>query len=150
MTLLFWFTLALVGAPAVALAAPQIPEDFRGTWCVDRELTAGVASGPCSELSGANFEAEITATNVSIPDIPLSCVVRHVTKFDVCPWGMIFKNRKRALALRSFQINPWSPGYHIVFQCTGKASETMKVDWVIEKGYIRGGLEREYRCPWAR
>jgi hypothetical protein len=98
MTLLFWFTLALVSAPAVALAAPQIPEDFRGTWCVDRELTAGVASGPCSELSGANFEAEITATNVSIPDIPLSCVVRHVTKFDVCPWGMIFKNRKRALA----------------------------------------------------
>jgi hypothetical protein len=45
MTLLFWFTLALVSAPAVALAAPQIPEDFRGTWCVDRELTAGVASG---------------------------------------------------------------------------------------------------------
>jgi hypothetical protein len=56
MTLLFWFTLALVSAPAVALAAPQIPEDFRGTWCVDRELTAGVASGPCSELSGANFD----------------------------------------------------------------------------------------------
>jgi hypothetical protein len=63
------------------------------------------------------IEIEITATEVKaigafadhtrlepIPAFPLSCVVRRVTKFDVCPWGMIYKNRERARALRNFQI----------------------------------------------
>jgi hypothetical protein len=94
---------------------------------------------------------EITATKVNSPAV--SCVVRQVTKFDVCPWGMIFKNRERARALRSFQINPWGPGYRIALQCTNasKRSETIRTDWVMEKGNILvGPVERSYRCPWDR
>jgi hypothetical protein len=111
--------------------------------------------GPDPEI-----EIEITATEMKaigafadrtrrepIPAIPVSCVVRQVTKFDVCPWGMIFRNRKRAQALRSFQINPWSPGYRIVLQCTGGPKRS--VDWAIEKGSIRA-VSRDYRCPWDR
>jgi hypothetical protein len=66
---------------------------------------------------------------------------------------MIFKNWKRAQALRSFQINPWGPGYYIVLQCTNasKRSETIRTDWVMEKGNILvGAVDRSYRCPWAR
>src|SRR5262245_54447751 len=74
-------------------------------------------------------------------------IIHKVTKFDVCPWGMIFRNRKRAQALRSFQINPWSPGYRIVLQCTGGPKRS--VDWAIEKGSIRA-VSRDYRCPWDR
>jgi hypothetical protein len=107
------------------------------------------------------IEIEITATEVKaigafadhtrlepIPAFPLSCVVRRVTKFDVCPWGMIYKNRERARALRNFQINPWGPGYHIVLQCvrTPKRSETIGTDWLIEKGYVSvGDVPRNYR-----
>jgi hypothetical protein len=57
---------------------------------------------------------------------------------------MIFLNRERARVLRPFQINPWSPGYHIVLQCTDKTIET---DWVIEKEYI---ITNPARCPWER
>jgi hypothetical protein len=65
---------------------------------------------------------------------------------------MIFRKRERARVLRPFQINPWSPGYHIVLQCTSgsKQSETIGADWVIEKGSIRVGIPRSYRCPWDR
>jgi len=100
-----------------------------------------------------NIKIEITATGVNFPAISMSCVVRQITEFDVCPWGMIFKNRERARALRSFQINPWGPGYHIVLQCTNasKQSETIRTDWVMEKGNIRiDNMPRNYRCPWAR
>jgi hypothetical protein len=102
---------------------------------------------------GDNYSSvEITAAGVKSPDLSVSCVVRQVTKFDVYPWGMIFRNRERARVLRPSQINPWSPGYHIVLQCTSgsKRSETIGADWVIEKGSIRVGTPRDYRCPWDR
>jgi len=101
------------------------------------------------------IEMEITATDVTTevnnPPVPMSCVVRQVAKFDVCPWGMIYKNRERARTLRSFQINPWGPGYHVVLQCTNsKRSETIRTDWVMEKGMIEVNVPRDYRCPWDR
>jgi hypothetical protein len=92
---------------------------------------------------------EITAQEVNTR--AFNCVVRRVTKFDVCPWGMIYKNRERARALRSLQINPWGPGYHIVLRCTGKESKTMEDDWLVEKGTLQlGDAPRDYRCPWDR
>jgi len=42
------------------------------------------------DTEGADCEGnsvEITATAVKSPAISVSCVVRKVTKFDVCPWG---------------------------------------------------------------
>jgi len=110
----------------------EMPKEFQGKWC-------------CNHVN-------ITATEVKSPELSVSCVVRKVTKLDVCPWGMIFRNRERARVLRPFQINPWGPGYHIVLQCTGssKVSETIGTDWVIEKENIRVGMPRDYRCPWDR
>jgi hypothetical protein len=139
--------LALVADRALA-AEPQMPEDFQGTWCLNGDLSnePTLTVIPCSETQA---EVEVAATKVNIPDIPMSCIVRQVTKIDVCPWGMIFKNRERARTLRSFQINPWGPGYHIVLQCTSKRSETIRINWVMEKGYIRD-VPRDYRCPWDR
>ena len=66
---------------------------------------------------------------------------------------MIYKNRERARAPRSFQINPWGPGYHIVLQCTSapKRPEMTGNDWLIEKGTLQvGDVPRDYRCPWDR
>ena len=148
--------------PAVALAligdralAAEIPKDFQGTWCTSSDTLKDDWSAYKSEGADCQDDfssVEITATRVKSPALSVSCVVRQVTKFDVCPWGMIFRNRERARALRPFQINPWSPGYHIVLQCTSgsKQSETIGDDWVIEKGSIRGGVPRDYRCPWDR
>src|SRR5262249_54747981 len=104
-------------------------------------------------VCGDNFNSvEVTATGVKSPALSASCIVRKIAKFDVCPWGMIFRSRERARVLRPFQINPWSPGYHIVLQCTSnsKRSETIETDWVIEKGSIRVNVPRDYRCPWDR
>ena len=148
--------------PAVALAsmgdralAAEMPKDFQGTWCTSNDTLMKddwSAYNQGADCQDNDSSVEITATEVKSPALSISCVVRKVTKFDVCPWGMIFRNRERARALRSFQINPWSPGYHIVLQCTGspKRAETIEIDWVIEKGYIRGNLPRDYRCPWDR
>ena len=140
--------LALMADSALA-AEPQMPENFQNTWCLNGDLSnePTLTAIPCSETQ---VEVEITATKVNFP--AASCVVRKVTKFDVCPWGMIFRKRERARVLRPFQINPWSPGYHIVLQCTSgsKQSETIGADWVIEKGSIRVGIPRDYRCPWDR
>jgi hypothetical protein len=149
--------------PAVALAlmgdralAAEMPKDFQGTWCTssntlndDWDAYSAAEGADCSDDYSS---VEITATKVSIPALSVSCVVRQVTKFDVCPWGMIFRSGERARALRPFQINPWSPGYHIVLQCTSgsKQSEAIGADWVIEKGSIRVGIPRDYRCPWDR
>jgi hypothetical protein len=120
-------------------------------------VDVGVGSGPTkltvSTTSPVIAQVEITAKKVSILSLSMSCVVRQVAKFDVCPWGMIFRSRERARDLRSFQINPWSPGYHIVLQCNtsgSKQSEAIGADWVIEKGSIRVGIPRDYRCPWDR
>jgi hypothetical protein len=146
--------LALMADRALA-AGPQMPDDFSGYWCASSDFPKDAwaayqvkEGGDCGDWSSV----EITATGVKSPALSMFCVIRKVTKFDVCPWGMIFRNRKRAQALRSFQINPWSPGYHIVLQCTGgpKRSEMIGADWVIEKGSIRAGVPREYRCPWDR
>ena len=136
---IYALVMASLVVPAVAIAAPpQMPEEFQGTWCYRgndglpspiptdvsiRAIFEGMAT--CADTNPEKIE--ITATKVNIPTISVSCVVRQVTKFDLCPWGMIYKNRKKAQALRSFQINPWGPGYHIVFQCTSasKQSETI-------------------------
>jgi hypothetical protein len=150
-------------APAVvadrALAAqPQMPESFQGTWCSNPRTSLGFrgfssySEGPCDVDAEEGSEIEITATAITAKGTT-HCVVRQVTKFDVCPWGMIYKNRERARSLRSFQINPWGPGYHIVLQCTGipKRPETIGNDWLIEKGTLQvGDVPRDYRCPWGR
>jgi hypothetical protein len=136
--------------------AVEMPKYFQGTWCTSSDTLKDdwVAYNPEGADCRDNYSSvEITATEVKSPALSVSCVVRKVTKFDVCPWGMIFRNRERARVLRPFQINPWSPGYHIVLQCTSspKRSETIGTDWVIEKGTILvGDLERDYRCPWDR
>jgi hypothetical protein len=141
--------LALMGDRALAV---EMPKDFQGTWCTGSDTLKDWGGYNTEGADCQDNSVEITATKVSIPALSVSCVVRQVTKFDVCPWGMIFRNRERAQALRSFQINPWSPGYHIVLQCTSgsKQSETIGADWVIEKGSIRVGIPRDYRCPWDR
>jgi hypothetical protein len=181
-TVLALIALALMADRALA-AEPQMPESFQGTWCGNGEFPgeSSYYSGRCPKREpdpdrcydrSSNpgytyyraecvikpepdpdpyFEIEITATGANSPAV--SCVVRQVTKFDVCPWGMIFKNRERARALRSFQINPWGPGYHIVLQCTNasKRSKTIRTDWVMEKGSITiDDMPRNYRCPWNR
>ena len=125
----------LGGAVALALMADcalaaEMPEDFQGTWCTSSDTLKDDWSAYNTEgadCEGDYSSVEITATTVKSPALSVSCVVRKVTKFDVCPSGMIFRNRERARALRPFQINPWSPGYHIVLQCTSgsKQSETM-------------------------
>jgi hypothetical protein len=163
---IYALVIASLIVPAVAIAAPpQMPEDFQGTFCY-LEKERGLPSPiPTDVAIRAIFEGmatcadtnpekiEITATKVNIPAISVSCVVHQVTKFDVCPWGMIYKNRKKAQALRSSQINPWGPGYQIVFQCTSTPTrpETIGTDWLIEKGSISvGDVPRDYRCPWDR
>jgi len=137
--------LALMGDRALAV---EMPKDFQGTWCTGSDTLKDWGGYNTEGADCQDNSVEITATKVSIPALSVSCVVRQVTKFDVCPWGMIFRNRERARALRSFQINPWSPGYHIVLQCTSgsKQSETIGADWVIEKGSIRVGIPRDYRA----
>jgi len=137
------------------LRLAQMPKEFQGTWCTNSDTLKkdwGAYNAEDADCQDNYSSVEITATEVKSPALSISCVVRQVTKFDVCPWGMIFRNRERARVARPFQINPWSPGYHIVLQCTGspKRAETIEIDWVIEKGYIRGNLPRDYRCPWDR
>ena len=135
--------------------AVEMPEYFQGTWCTDSDTLKDWSGYNPEGAECQDNSVEITATKVSIPALSVSCVVRQATKFDVCPWGMIFRNRERARALRPFQINPWSPGYYIVLQCKrgSKQSETMGADWVIEKGSVQVSnvpLSRSYRCPWDR
>jgi len=154
-------TVALALMAGRALAA-EMPKDFRGKWCTDSNTLKdhwvanqwAAYNHPEDADCRDNYSSvEITTTEVKSPALSVSCVVRKVTKFDVCPWGMIFRNRERARVLRPFQVNPWSPGYHIVLRCTSssKRSETTGTDWVIEKGDIQvGDVERDYRCPWDR
>ena len=179
---IYALVIASLMVPAVALALmadralaaePQMPEPLHGTWCSD----AGVPglygpsdywNGPCKNPDGNPLvEIEVTSTQVNSRGGRVSCEVRKVTQFDMCPWGMIFKNRERARALRSFQINPWGPGYNIVLQCTHPAlifldpsfvtgdlpSFTIKTDWSIQKGVLHVGDEAPRdvaRCPWDR
>jgi hypothetical protein len=172
---IYALVIASLMVPAVALAlmagralAAEMPKEFQGNsfqrpWCstdilkeLKDDLDAArdirtVSNGEPSDCEDKRDSVEITATGVRSPTV--SCVVRKVTKFDVCPWGMIFRNRERARVLRPFQINPWSPGHHIVLQCTAggsKRSETIGTDWVIEKGSILVGVPRDYRCRWDR
>ena len=160
---IYALVIALLMVPTVVVAlmadcalAAEMPKDFQGTWCTSSDTLKddwGAYNTEGADCEGNYSSVEITATGVKSPALSVSCVVRKVTKFDVCPWGMIFRNRERARVLRPFQINPWSPGYHIVLQCTAggsKRSETIGTDWVIEKGSIRVGMPRDYRCPWDR
>jgi hypothetical protein len=155
----FLIIAALLAATSASVAA-EIPKEFRGTWCTGNDTFKknGGHSGMGYNVEGASecqdnlvSVVEITATGLKSPALSLSCTVREVTQFDVCPWGMIFHNRERARALRPFQINPWSPGYHVVLQCSSPdGPETVATDWVIEKGYIVIGDTRAYRCPWNK
>src|SRR5262245_34619409 len=96
--------------PAVALAlmagralAAEMPKEFQGysfqrPWCstdilkeLKDDLDAArdirpVSNGEPSDCEDKRDSVEITATGVRSPTV--SCVVRKVTKFDVCPWGM--------------------------------------------------------------
>ncbi len=143
---------AIVLMPQVALAA-EIPEAFRGTWCA----TSKDIGGDWGAYSSNGSDCDVVAITIGTADLKssdqsLSCVIRNAASFDVCPWGMIFKNRKQAQKNRPHQINPWSPGYHMVLECTGSGTrpEAFGVDWVIEKGSIRSGVPLSYRCPWDR
>ena len=149
---LFFINAAIVSIPQSTLAA-EVPKAFRGTWCSTSSDINGDWGAYSSETSGCDaFAISIGAADLKSADQSLSCVIREVRSFDVCPWGMIFKDRERAQKNRPGQINPWSPGYHMVFECTdsGKPSKVLAVDWVIEKGSIRGGVPPDYRCPWDR
>src|SRR5262249_20729480 len=151
--------LALMADCALA-AEPQMPEDFQGTWCADAGVPGLYAPSvysyrniipcksprlpPSASAEGSPLvEIEVTSTQVNSRGARVSCEVRKVTQFDMCPWGMIFKNRERARALRSFQINPWGPGYNIVLECTrgpptvtgDLPSVTINTDWFIQKGF---------------
>ena len=133
---------AIVLMPEVVLAA-EVPEDFRGTWCGTSKDINGDWHAYSSEASECDRAAiVIDAADLKSADQSLSCVIRDVRSFDVCPWGMIFKDRAQARKNRPNQINPWSRGYHMIFECTdsGKPSQAVTVDWVIEKGSIRGGV----------
>ena len=103
--------------PAVALAlmgdralAVEMPKYLQGTWCTSNgtlikdDWSAYNPEG--ADCQDDYSSVEITAAGVKSTALSVSCVVRQVTKFDVCPWGMIFQNRERARARRSFQINP--------------------------------------------
>src|SRR5262249_55724081 len=115
--------LAILMAPVVEAAmadcalAAEMHKDFHGTWCASDEIPKDGSVYNSLFTEGYNYSAdcegsvEINATGMKGPSV--SCVVRKVTKFDVCPRGMIFRHRERARALRPFQINPWSPGYHL-------------------------------------
>ena len=149
---IYALVIALLIVPAVALAligdralAAEIPKDFRGTWCTRSNTTLkddwsayySSTEDAIADCLQNNYSiVETTATKVSIPALSVSCVVRQVTKFDACPYGMIFRNREQARARRPFQINPVSSGYHIVLQCMSgsKQSETIGDDWVLERG----------------
>src|SRR5213080_1752683 len=105
--------LLLIAAALLALtggaSSVEMPKDFRGTWCTDSDILKDWGGYNSEGADCQDNSVEVTATKVSIPALSVSCVVRQVTRFDVCPWGMIFRNRERARTLRPFQINPWSP-----------------------------------------
>ena len=114
---IYALVIALLIVPAVALAlmgdralAVEMPSTFRvhGAPVTAPSLrTIGALIIPeGADCQDDYSSVEITATRVKSPALSVSCVVRQVTKFDVCPWGMIFRNRERARALRPFQINP--------------------------------------------
>lgn len=149
---LIFINAAIVLMPEFALAT-EVPEEFRGTWCATSNDINGDWGAYSPGTSGCDaFAIVIGAADLKSADQFLSCVIRDVRSFDVCPWGMIFKDRGRARKNRPGQINPWSPGYHMVFECadSGKPSKVLAVDWVIEKGSIRGGVPLDYRCPWDK
>lgn len=148
---------ALVGtlfllAPECAFAA-EIPSEFRGTWCAQSadftgEWGAYTADG--ADCDGVSVS--ISSSTITVARQPLTCTIQSSSRFDVCPWGMIFKDREQARQKRPGQINPWSPGFHLVFECSGagNAAALLAVDWVLEKGSIVGGVPKSYRCPWNR
>jgi hypothetical protein len=150
----FVTVLVLLIATITAASAAEMPKEFQGTWCstsltLKGDWRAHDLEHGCD--SDDRRPAEITAAKVNIPALSISCVVRQVTHFDYCPYGMIFRNRERAQALRSFQIDD---GYHIVLQCmSGSKFETIEGDWAMERAWLVGGtrsIPRRYRCPWDR
>src|SRR5262249_33472219 len=78
-------------ANRVVAAEPQMPKPPQGTWCPNE----GSSYHRCKfEVDMKIIPMEITAKEVNTR--AFNCVVRRVIKFDVCPWGMIYKNRERA------------------------------------------------------
>ena len=84
-----------------ALAA-EMPKYFHGTWCTSSDTLKddwGAYNSKDADCQDDFSSVEITSAGVKSHAVSVSCVVRQVTKFDVCPWGMIFRNRERARAL---------------------------------------------------
>src|SRR5262245_53934415 len=78
---------ALMWKPDCALAA-EIPKDFQGRWCTTSKTLRddwGASSTEGSDCDGDYSLIEITATDVKSPVLSVSCVIRKITKFDVCP-----------------------------------------------------------------
>lgn len=148
----FVFMNATFGLTPESALAVEIPKEFRGTWCAQSKDIKGDWGAYPTDSECDGFTLSITALDLKVADQSMSCVIRDVRKFDVCPWGMTFKDRQQARRERPGQINPWSPGFRLLFECTssGKRAEVAAVDWVIEKGSITGGVPLSYRCPWDR
>ena len=103
---------ALLRAASPTIAV-EMPKDFQGTWCTNSDTLKddwGAYNSKDADCESNNYRPfELTATVVKSPALSLFCVVRKVIKFDVYPWGMIFRNRERARVLRPDQINPGAP-----------------------------------------
>jgi hypothetical protein len=97
---IYALVIALLMVPTVVVAlmadcalAAEMPKDFHGTWCTSSDTLKddwGAYNTEGADCEGNYSSVEITATGMKSPALSVSCVVRKVTKFDVCPWGMIF------------------------------------------------------------
>ncbi len=131
----------------------EIPIELRGYWCArSKEFKGNWGAFKADVAECDNFKLSISSSEMKIIGQGSSCVIQNSSSFDVCPWGMIFKDRELAIKKRAGQINPWSPGFHLVFACSDSTnrSEKLAIDLVLEKGSIVGGVPTSYRCPWAR
>ena len=128
--------LTLLGALACASpleAAPLIPEEYQGGWCLSdddatgRELPQGNLPatyhwGSCDK----NSDDTLQVTSGGFTTGEVRCRSVEVTKINVYPWG------KRA------HVNPWGPILHIKFRCerAGQMWTTGAQSWQREKDYI--------------
>ena len=93
---LFWAALAATALHAASMTAlgAEMPKEFQGKWCTESNTLEGDWDAYNAEDDLYCNHVNITATEVKSPELSVSCVVRKVTKLDVCPWGMIFRNRE--------------------------------------------------------
>src|SRR5262245_7038598 len=80
----------MVALMADCALAAEMPKDFQGTWCTSSDTLKDDWDGYDTEGAdcvGDYRSVEITATGVKSLALSVSCLVRKVTKFDVCPGG---------------------------------------------------------------